>query len=148
MSMGRWRPPRPHHGSPSQASFPLSGPFPQFSRVCFFACAGISFLKAIGDQSVLRLSLSAAGSSPDSDLTSASVLSGVDRTVSLLPTAQGAPSPGFSPHPGGEGHPPLRLNVAATCQIRSNHRGLHTKPSGPWRKGEVYVSVDKEQSRC
>ena len=89
-----------------------------------------------------------AVSSPDSDLTSASVLSGVDRIVSLLWELQ-AQDP---PHPRvEEGQAPLGLSMAVTCQIWSDHRpgGLQAQPYGPesGRKREVYVSVKEEQSR-
>lgn len=67
-----------------------------------------------------------AGSSPGSDLTSASVLSGVDGIVSPLLRELRAQD---SPHTRvEEGRPPPGLNAAATCQIGSDPRGLRAKP--------------------
>lgn len=133
--MGRQRPPGPprlHHRYSSQVSSSLPVLFSLLPGVCCSARAGV-FLPETATphtpraQSILRLSPLPAGSLPGSDLTSsASVLSGVDGIVSLLLRELRAQD---SPHTQAEeGQPPLGLNTAATCQIRSNPRGLRAKP--------------------
>lgn len=95
MSVGRRRPlgdpqlrapPTPHHRSSSETLFPHPGSFLPRPRVCFSArCRYFPSPEPPRVPSILRLSVAGlAGSSPGSDLASASGLSGVDRTVSLL----------------------------------------------------------------
>lgn len=117
------RPLRLHPRSPSPAFFPLPVPFSLFPGVCFFARAGIFLPEGPGYPQVICPG--PAGSSPGSDLTSASVLSGVDRTVSPLWELQAQDSPHTQAE---EGQPPLALNMVATCQTGSDHRGLRARP--------------------
>lgn len=133
--MGRQRPPgppRPRHRYPSQVSSSLPVPFSLLPGVCCSAHAGIFLPRPTAPPTPTegpehpQVIARPAGSLPGSDLISASVLSGVDGIVSPLLRELRAQD---SPHTQAEeGQPPLGLNAAATCQIRSNPRGLRAKP--------------------
>lgn len=114
--------PRPHHRSPSM---PCS--FLPFLLHLLFTRAGICLPESQQGPRASSgyLSLDLATSSPDSDLTLASVLSGVDRIIFLLWELRAQDSPHTRVE---EGQAPLGLSRAATCQIWSDHRGLQVQP--------------------
>lgn len=124
MSVGRRRPQETPGQDPkatSQTSFPRPVPFSPFPGVRFLAHAGVCLPESHQGPRASSgyLSLGLAASSPDSDLTSASVLSGVDRVVSLHWELQARDSPHARAE---EGQAPLGLSVVVPCQIWSDRR--------------------------
>ena len=156
-SVGRRRPPgppRPCHRYPSQVSSSFPVPFSLLPGVCCSAHAGI-FLRR-----------PAAPPTPTEGPEHPQVITPARRLlawlwphlgVSLircgrnrLPAPLGAPSPGFSTHPGGGGPATSGTERCWHLPSQEQPQGSSSKAMRPelGRQGELYGSVDKEQSRC